>query len=83
LPTDIRLGKKRLTVINSLAYCNKDLITAVKCFITQANVVEIMVCLPYSNALAYSYSAKRKKNIFEGFIDASKFLKLKSYFGLK
>ncbi len=35
-PANIRLGQKRLTVTNVLAYCTTEFIAVVKCFIVQA-----------------------------------------------
>ncbi len=36
-PKDDRVGCKCLTVSNTLAYCGEELITAVKCFVEQAD----------------------------------------------
>ncbi len=42
LPANTRLGRKSLTVKNSLAYFDTELITAVKYFFEQAPVINIL-----------------------------------------
>ncbi len=42
LPPNIRLGGKWLTFSNTQAYCHTAKITAVKCFIIQAPVIDLI-----------------------------------------